>query len=454
MKKTIWTVTAICLVAVLLCSAACFGTVSYIHKQNAAAAADPGLSAALPRTDADTLTISTLGNTPAGGALSATEIYELACKQVVGISTTVTGYNLFGQQTSNAVSGTGFIISEDGYILTNNHVVEDAKEVTVKLYDGSEYPAAIVGTEGRDSDVAVLKIDAHGLTPVTLGSSDDMKVGEQIYVVGNPLGELTYTMTSGIVSALDREISTDRNTNINMFQLDAAVNSGNSGGPVYDSCGRVLGIVTAKYQSSGIEGLGFAIPINDAVDIARELIDHGYVTGKAYLGIIVTTMSESDAQRYNYKAGVYVSQVSEGSCAEKAGLKQGDVILELDGKAVSTTAELASAKKAYKAGDSCTLTVWRSGETLTLTVVFDEEPAETAEKADEQETEPRQGWQSPFGNYGGDDNGYGYGGGNNGGYGSGSGSWWDSYFGDFFGNDSEGEDDAGTGDGGYRHFGG
>ena len=161
-------------------------------------------------------------------------------------------------------------------------------------------------------------------------------------------------------------------------------------------------------------------------------------------------MSESDAQRYNSKAGVYVTSVTEGSCAEKAGMQQGDVILELGGKAVKDTTELATAKKAYKAGDSCEVKVWRSGETLTLTVVFDEEPAETAEKADEQETQPRQGWQFPFGSYGGDDNGYGYGGGNNGGYGS----WWDSYFGDFFGNDSEGEDDAGTGDGGYRHFGG
>ena len=438
MKKTIWTVTAICLAAVLLCSAACFGTVSYIHKQNAPAAAEPGLSAALPRTDAGTLTLSTLGTAPAGGSLSATEIYELACKQVVGISTTVTGYNMFGQLTKNAVSGTGFILSEDGYILTNNHVGQGAEDVTVKLYDGSEYTATIVGTEGRDSDVAVLKIDARGLTPVTLGSSDDMKVGEAIYVVGNPLGELTYTMTSGIVSALDREIATDRNTNINMFQLDAAVNAGNSGGPVYDSYGRVLGIVTAKYKSTGIEGLGFAIPINDAAAIARELIDHGYVTGKAYLGIIVTTMSEADAQRYNYKAGVYVTEVTEGSCAEKAGLKKGDVILALDGKEVATFAELNSAKKAYKAGDSCDLTVWRSGETLTLTVTFDEEPAQLPEVPEAQETQPRQEWQFPFG-------------GNDGG----SGSWWDSYFGDFFGgyDDGEEEDDAGAG-GGYRHFGG
>ena len=444
MKKTILTVTAICLAAVLLCGAACFGTASYVHKLTSASAADTSsVPAALSKTEAPALTVSTLGSASSGSALSATEIYELACRQVVGISTTVTGYNMFGQMTSNAVSGTGFIISEDGYILTNNHVVEGAKDVTVKLYDGSEYSAVIVGTESRDSDVAVLKIEAAGLTPVTLGNSDEMEVGETVYAVGNPLGELTYTMTSGIVSALDREIATDRNTNVNMFQLDAAVNSGNSGGPVYDAWGRVLGIVTAKYQSTGIEGLGFAIPINDAVSIARELIDHGYVTGKAYLGIMVTNMTESDAQRFNSKAGIYVSSVSEGSCAEKAGLQQGDVILALGGKAVETTTELASAKKAYKAGDSCELTVWRSGTTLTLTVVFDEEPMPSEEASGGQDGESRQDRQSPFGGFGGGEGG------------SGSDSWWWDFFGedDPFGSRENGGEEDGA-DGGYRHFGG
>ncbi len=465
MKKTIVTVAVICLAAVLLCGAACFGTASYVHKLTAASAEVPKLSEpAAPAAESASLTASTLARSPAG-ELSASEIYELACRQVVGISTTVSGYNMFGQMTSNAVSGTGFILSEDGYILTNNHVVEGAKEVTVKLYDGSEYPAEIVGVEGRDSDVAVLKIEASGLTPVTLGDSGEMKVGENVYVVGNPLGELTYTMTSGIISALDREIATDRNTAVNMFQLDAAVNSGNSGGPVYDARGRVLGIVTAKYQSTGIEGLGFAIPINDAVEIARELIDNGYVTGKAYFGIVVTTMSETDAQRYNYQAGVYVSSVTAGSCAEKAGMQQGDVILALDGKTVKDTTELASVKKDYKAGDSCEVTVWRSGETLTLTVVFDEEPPQTTAEipaSGGQEPQPRQeprepsggeqgrsweDWLSPFGGSGeGEDP-------------SGFDSWWNSFFGsfyDYFAGEDAGEEDSGSGNGsgGFRHFGG
>ena len=440
MKKTILAVTAICLVAVLLCGAGCYAAVNYIDRHASGAA--PSLSAPTPApADAGSLKASSLARASTGTELSATEIYQLACKQVVGISTTVTGYNMFGQLTKNAVSGTGFIISEDGYILTNNHVVEGAKDVTVKLYDGSEYAAKVVGTEGRDSDVAVLKIEASGLTPVTLGNSDAMEVGEKIYVVGNPLGELTYTMTSGIISALDREIATDRNVNVNMFQLDAAVNAGNSGGPVYDAYGRVLGIVTAKYQSTGIEGLGFAIPINDAVAIARELIDHGYVTGKAYFGIVVTNMSEADAQRYNSKAGVYVTSVNEGSCAEKAGMQQGDVILELGGKAVANTSELASVKKDYKAGDSCEVTVWRSGQTLTLTVTFDEEPEELPEIPASGQEEPRQDPGDEW-SYG-DDN---------------WGSMWDSFFGRFFdyygGWEDPGQDDSDDGSGGsYRPFG-
>jgi serine protease Do len=274
-----------------------------------------------------------------------------------------------------------------------------------------------------------------------------MEVGENIYVVGNPLGELTYTMTSGIISALDREIATDRNVNVNMFQLDAAVNAGNSGGPVYDAQGRVLGIVTAKYQSTGIEGLGFAIPINDAVEIARELIDHGYVTGKAYFGIVVTNMSETDAQRYNSKAGVYVTTVTEGSCAEKAGMQQGDVILELGGKAVANTTELASVKKDYKAGDSCEVTVWRSGKTLKLTVIFDEEPAQTEDVPAAAQEEPREAPADEW-DYGGD---WDYGGG------SGWDSMWDSFFGRFFDYYGDQEDtdreDSGDGRGSFHHYG-
>ena len=224
-----------------------------------------------------------------GSALSPSEIYSLACGQTVAITTEVTYRSFYGYSTA-PVSGSGFIISADGYIMTNYHVIEDAAkggyEISVLTYDGTEYIASIVGYE-EDNDVAVLKIDADGLSAATLGDSDSITVGEDIFAVGNPLGELGYTMTSGMVSALDRDItsydsSTGTYTTINMFQIDAAVNPGNSGGPLFNDRGQVIGIVTAKYSDTGVEGLGFAIPINDAVRIAEDLITKGYVSGKAY----------------------------------------------------------------------------------------------------------------------------------------------------------------------------
>ena len=384
MKKTIITVTAICLAAVLICSAACLGTIGYV-KSHSTAAADAGASASVSAPLAASGVAYDQTAAAASDTLTATQIYEMACKQVVGISTEIVGYNMFGQQTSNAVSGTGFVISEDGYILTNNHVVEDAFKggytVTVKFYDGTSYEAAIVGVED-DNDIAVLKIDATGLSPAAIADSDKMLVGESLYVVGNPLGELTYTMTSGIVSALDRSIATSANVSVNMFQLDAAVNSGNSGGPVYNARGEVIGVVTAKYKDTGVEGLGFAIPINDAVEIAGQIMNYGYVTGKAYLGITATTLTQAEVSRYNMVPGVYVYSVEDDSCAAEAGMRQGDIIVKLNDTEITAMSDLTNAKKSFKAGDTCEFTVWRSGEYLTLTVTFDEEPpAEPGEAA-------------------------------------------------------------------------
>lgn len=325
----------------------------------------------------------------AGELFSGTEIYKLACQQVVGISTAVT-YNTFYGPRSGTVSGTGFIITEDGYILTNHHVIEYAEEggypITVMLFNGDTYPATIIGFEDEDSDIAVLKIDAQGLEPAKLGHSEDMLVGETIYAVGNPLGELDYTMTKGMISAMDREIrSTDSSTgvssSVNMFQIDAAVNSGNSGGPVYNTRGEVIGVVTAKYadtyQEMGIEGLGFAIPIDDAVSIANELIESGYVRGKAYMGVSTKTMSSMYAQYYNVPEGAYVYAVANGSAAETAGLCMGDIITAIDKTEVSSVNDLTNALKNYAAGEEAEITVYRSGETITLTILFDEKQPET-----------------------------------------------------------------------------
>jgi serine protease Do len=342
----------------------------------------------------------------AGGAVNDTAayIYELACQQVVGINTEIS-YNIFGQYSSASVSGSGVIITEDGYILTNYHVVEDAEEggypVTVMMYDETSYDAEIVGYD-EDSDLALLKIDAQGLNAAQLGDSDDMTVGQIVYAVGNPLGELNYTMTSGIISATDRTITTDENVAVNMFQIDAAVNSGNSGGPVYNSEGQVIGIVTAKYSSTGVEGLGFAIPISDAAHIVNQILEYGYVTDKASLGITAVSVTSSIARYYNMVEGAYVNEVNEGSAAEAAGLQVGDIITYLDDQEVAGASELTSLVKQYHAGDEATLTVWRDGETETLTVVFDEKLPEEEEDDTQEETTNEPQWSGQGGYYSGD----------------------------------------------------
>lgn len=312
-----------------------------------------------------------------GGTMSAAQIYDMACEQVVGVTTQVTYTNLFGMSSSSAVSGTGFIVSENGYIVTNYHVIEYACNgnvpVSVMLHDGTKYDAAIIGYE-ESNDVAVLKIEATNLDTAVLGDSDNLLVGDAVYAVGNPLGELDFSMSSGNVSALNRLIRTQENTEaINMFQIDAAVNSGNSGGPVYNANGEVVGIVTAKYSDTGIEGLGFAIPINDAVSIANDLITKGYVTGKAYLGVRLDDRYNSMySQYYGMPMGAFVYSVDSGSCAESAGLQSGDIITELGGEEITSYSDLKQAVKQFSAGDTAELTLYRAGESLTTTVTFDE----------------------------------------------------------------------------------
>lgn len=329
---------------------------------------------------------------------TAAYIYELAKQQVVGIQTDITYYNIFGQSTAASVSGSGVILTEDGYILTNHHVIEDAYEggydVTVMMYDETTYDAEIVGFD-RDNDLALLKIDASGLNAAQLGDSDELTVGQVVYAVGNPLGELSYTMTSGIVSATNRTITTESNVAMDVFQIDAAVNSGNSGGPVYNSLGQVIGIVSAKYASTGVEGIGFAIPITDAAHIANQILEFGYVTDRAYLGITTTTVTSAIAETYDMVEGAYVNGVNEGSAAETAGVQKGDIIVALDGQPVAGSGELTSMLKQYHAGDTATITVSRDREDIDLTVVFDAKPQETEEENSNEQAsdEPRQGGQ-------------------------------------------------------------
>ncbi len=310
-----------------------------------------------------------------GEHLTASEIYATVVNSVVGITTPITTTNIWGQKITNAISGSGFLISEDGYILTNFHVVETALvqklEVKVLLYNGDEYSARIIGID-KDNDVALIKIDASGLSPVILGSLDSMAVGDNIYAIGNPLGMLTWTLTEGIVSAFDREISADANTSINMFQISAAINSGNSGGPVVNDRGEVIGIASMKYASSGVEGLGFAIPIDDVKPMIDDFMQYGYVRGKVSLGITVQTVSSNDAQYYNLAEGVYVHYVDPESCSGKAGLREGDIITKIDDHEVKTTSDLKSTLKLYKAGETATIAVFRAGNYVNLSITFDE----------------------------------------------------------------------------------
>ena len=308
---------------------------------------------------------------------SANEIYELGCKQTVGVSLESTYANIFGQQSASAVAGTGFVITADGYVLTNYHVIESAQKrgykISVLFKDKSSFEAKVVGFD-EDNDVAVLKIDASGLSPVTIGNSDDIAVGDSVFAIGNPLGELDFSMTSGRVSALNRSITTEQgDAAINMFQFDAAINSGNSGGPVYNESGEVIGIATAKVGSSGVEGLGFAIPINDAADIANELITKGYVSGRAYMGVDIDNRYTSVyAQYYNMPEGAYVYNVESGGCAEKSGIAAGDIITEVGGEVIGSYSDLNAAVKNFKAGQSTEIVVYRGGEYETLSITFDE----------------------------------------------------------------------------------
>ena len=277
--------------------------------------------------------------------------------------------------------------------------------------NGSQYDARLVGGE-KDNDVAVLKIEATGLTPVTLGDSSKLVVGEAVYAIGNPLGELTYSLTDGIVSALDRLITTNstdesgrqESTTLNVLQTNCAINPGNSGGPLFDSYGNVVGVVSAKYtqSSNGVnaEGLGFALPINDVKGILSDIIEHGYVTGKPYMGVQVMNVS-SEAQRYGITAGAAVSYVAEGSCAQKAGLQVNDIITAIDDTAIDSSPALTAAlATGYKAGDTATLTVIRNQQELKLTITFDEKNAQTEANNQLQQNNQQQPSQ---------DNSYGYG---------------------------------------------
>ncbi len=324
--------------------------------------------------------------------LTTEQVVEKLLPSVVGIESQFTmtsdnnsgyffGYSMPTESQSTG-TGTGVVITKDGYIVTNAHVIYDsqygaglADSISVLLNNDERYDAEVIGYD-TDCDLAVLKIDADGLTPAEFGNSDSLKLGESVTAIGNPLGfELMNTVTNGIISGLNRNITINEKS-MNLIQTNTAINSGNSGGPLINKYGQVIGINSSKmsstYGSASIEGIGFAIPSNEVSAVVDDIMKYGYVTGKPQLGISCQDVTETVSRMYNMPIGVYIVEITDGSAAEKAGLKSGDIITEVDGVAVATSDELNAQKNLHSAGDSIEITYIRNGEEHKTTVELDE----------------------------------------------------------------------------------
>lgn len=317
-------------------------------------------------------------------AMTPSQLYDSCADSVVAISTTVQSY-YFGQSVEGTASGSGFVLTEDGYVVTNYHVVEDADSIRVTTRDGEEYPATVVGKDSSN-DVAVLKVEAEGLSPATIGSSSALAIGDMVCAIGNPLGTLSATQTVGYVSGIDREVTTD-NTIINMIQTDCAINPGNSGGPLFNMYGQVIGITTAKYSGTtdsgaSIEGIGFAIPVDDVMGMISDLMDYGYVTG-AYLGVTVQNNDAESAAKFGLPTtGAYVVTVEAGGAADRAGIQPKDLIVKLGSYDIATITDLTRSLRNFKAGDTTTVTLYRGGQELVLGITLDEKPHDTTPTQD------------------------------------------------------------------------
>ena len=316
-----------------------------------------------------------------GSSLTTEQVADLVSPSVVVITTEQVVYSQwswYGQNQVESGAGSGVIISSDGYILTCAHVVDGASTITVTIGD-KDYTATLVG-EDTTSDIAVIKIDADGLTPATVGNSDSLKVGQSVMAVGNPLGELGGTVTGGMISALNRSVTIQGSSSVNtmsLIQMDASVSPGNSGGGLFNMNGELVGIVNAKSSSSDAEGLGFAIPINDAIKVAQELLENGYVTGRPYLGITYLAVEDAQtaAQLGVNAYGVYVVEVVKGGPAEKAGLQAGDRIVSVDGTEIASKDDLGTLMQKHAAGDTLSITIAREGQMQTVNVTLGEKTA-------------------------------------------------------------------------------
>ena len=320
-----------------------------------------------------------------GKLLTPAEVYAGNVNSTVGITTSVTT-NYWGYPTTSAASGSGFIISDDGYLLTNFHVIDDSDSIIVTMFDGTTHEANLIGFD-KSNDVAILKIDAQDLTPVVFGNSDHVNVGDSVVAIGNPLGELTFSLTSGAISAKDREITMSNGSTMRLMQTDCAINSGNSGGALFNLYGEVIGITNAKFSSNSstgasIDNIGFAIPINQARNIAESIIEKGYVS-KPYIGVSVVDVS-AETQSYGLPQGAAVKSVTEGSPAAAAGLETNDIITHVNETELTGSSDLVSIILGSSVGETYTLTVYRRGETLKIPITIGEQIQSALEQPNSQ----------------------------------------------------------------------
>ena len=354
--------------------------------------------------------ISISGTTLADGAMTPSQVYARNVDSVVAITCSVRT-SAYGQVMEGTTAGSGFILTDNGYVVTNYHVVEGASSITVTTHDNTEYEATMIGRDST-TDVAVLTIEAENLPAVTLGSSEDLIIGDMVVAIGNPLGTLNATQTVGYVSGKNRDVTTEKKV-INMLQTDVAINSGNSGGPLFNMKGEVVGITTAKYSGStssgaSIEGISFAIPIDDVKQSIDDLQNLGYVTG-AYLGITVQDMDASSVSMYGLPTGAYVVSVVDGGSADRAGVKAKDIITALGDYSVSSMTELTRALKNFRSGDETVITVVRGGQELKLDITLDERPQDLDSQDSAAASMPSEGnydeWFDYFNKYFGRDKG-------------------------------------------------
>lgn len=366
------------LLMLVLCAAVGFGG-GYLGGQtslrNAPAPAPAATNTPAPPANSGSTGSANSGNGLAAAGSGSADFVNVSAKvspSVVVVTTEQVTTNGYWGQYVESGAGSGVVLREDGTIITNHHVVNGASSIKVTLSTGEEYPATVLGGDSR-SDIAVIKIDASGLTPATIGDSDSLSVGQNVLAVGNPMGVLGGTVTNGIISALDRQINVD-GTMMTLIQTNAAISPGNSGGGLFNEAGELVGIVNAKSNGENAEGLGFAIPVNDAIAAANDLIDTGYVTGRPALGItVITILDAQTAAQYNVSVpGVYIQDVNEGGAADLAGLEPGDRFISVEDQLIETSSDLTNLLSTYQVGDTVTVQVSRDRQLLTFDVTLGE----------------------------------------------------------------------------------